>query len=134
MRLLFVYSPLYFLAGIVIFSACNSSNTLSKDETLVGTWTLSAIDGEEVETKEGLQFSPNKQYFLVDSQGRSVPRLIEKIWQINADTLALIDYNWEPDFIEKNGTFVYHIEAIKEDYLRLRLMNKKEETVTEYKR
>ena len=119
---------------VLLFISSGCETAPSKEELLHGTWQITHLDGKEVETKEGLQFAPNKQYFLVDSQGKSVPRLIEKTWQIKADSLILVDHNWEPDFIEKHGTLVYLIEELKDDYLRLKLVNQLAPTTIEYKK
>jgi hypothetical protein len=117
---------------IVILISCTDNKTINSEELLIGTWTLMEVNGEDHKTKEGLQFSPNKQYFLIDSQGKAVPRFIEKIWSIKNDSLILIDYNWEPEFIEKKGTHIYQITEISENTLELHLLNKEKKTIFVY--
>ena len=121
--------------AVLFLTNCEeSTKTNDKKSLLEGKWEITAVDGKKIKTKEGIQFAPNRQYFSIDSQGKSVPRLIEKIWDIKGDTLTMIDYNWEPEFIEKKGTFIYKIDSLSEKTLRLRLINKEEEQTITYNR
>ena len=118
----------FWLVLALVFSAC-STEELSKEELLEGHWRIVEIDDNNVDTKEGVHFSPNNQYFSVDSQGKMIPRLIEKIWSINGDTLMMIDYNWEPKFIQEKGTFIYLIEELTSDKMILQQLNQFEQRV-----
>ena len=109
---------------IISFSCNEKSSDRSTDEIIIGQWEVIEMNDEKIETKAGLQFAPNKQFFDVDSQGKIIPRLMEKIWTINSDTLKLVDFNWEPDFIEKKGTKVYLIKELNDEILHLELLNK----------
>lgn len=109
---------------IISFSCNEKSSDRSTDEIIIGQWEIIEMNDEKIETKAGLQFAPNKQFFDVDSQGKIIPRLMEKIWTINSDTLKLVDFNWEPDFIEKKGTKVYLIKELNDEILHLELLNK----------
>ena len=119
------------IARLVIFklllmfllTACETTNTVDSETLLEGRWKIITIDDKKQQGVEGYQFAPNKQYFRIDSQGRIVPKLLERIWQINQDTLKLVDYNYEPDFIAKKGTFIYHIQKLTAEELILKQVN-----------
>ncbi len=122
-----------FLSSLLCFliSSCNSEDSKTYEELLEGRWKIIQHNEEEVITKEGIIFAPNHQYFNVDSQGKAIPRLIEKMWKINSDTLIMIDYNWEPEFVEKNGTQEFLIELLDENKLHLKALRVKEEIIYE---
>ena len=115
-------SKIVFIGLIFSLFACES-NKANPEDLLVGKWQLNLINGESIETNEGLQFAPNKQFFRIDSQGKPIPKLMEKIWSINHDTLTLIDYNWEPEFIDKKGTKLFLINSLNEEILDITRLN-----------
>lgn len=94
---------------------------MNPDEIILGKWTISSINDEEIQTHEGLRFAPNKQYFNIDSQGKIIPSLMEKIWEIKKDTLRLVDFNFEPQFIRTKGTQLYLINELTNNKLDLYL-------------
>jgi hypothetical protein len=47
---------------------------------------------------------------------------MEKIWSIKGDTLTFVDYNWEPEFIDKKGTKKFLINKLTEEELDITLM------------
>ena len=108
---------------IFVLTSCETTNTSDSETLLEGRWKIITIDDKGQAGVEGYQFAPNKQYFRIDSQGRIVPKLMERIWEINQDTLKLVDYNYEPDFIEKKGTFIYHIQKLTAEELILKQIN-----------
>lgn len=111
------------LLFIYVLTACETNKNASAAELIEGRWKISTIDDKQQSGVEGYQFAPNKQYFRIDSQGRIVPKLMERIWEIRQDTLKLVDYNYEPDFIAKKGTFIYHIQKLTAEELILKQVN-----------
>lgn len=118
----------------ISISACNEELEITRNDMLEGKWQITHKNGERVTTKEGLFFAPNKQYFEIDSQGKPIPRLMEKIWKLEGDTLQLIDFNWEPEFIDKKGTFYYFVEELTSDKMTLTLTRTKESKTVSYKK
>lgn len=114
------------LLSVLFFTVSCESAKKDPVELIIGKWQLISVDDVTVETHEGLQFAPNKQYFRMDSQGKPIFKLMEKVWSIDGDTLTLVDYNWEPDFIEKKGTQIYLMNKLSEDELDITIINKKE--------
>lgn len=125
-----------FLVVLVLFFACEGEqkSQLTKSDLLEGKWRVTHINEEPVDSREGLYFAPNKQYFEFDSQGKPIPRLMEKVWQVKGDTLKLVDFNYEPMYIDKKGTFYYLFDELSEDKMTLILTNKKEPKKITYKK
>jgi hypothetical protein len=113
------------VCALLIVISCDRTTT-NPEDLIVGKWQLVSIDAIPVKTNEGLQFAPNRQYFRMDSQGKPIFKLMEKIWSIDGDTLTLIDYNWEPDFIDKKGTQIFLLNSISDEELDITIINKKE--------
>ena len=113
--------------------ACKNETT-SKGDLLIGNWHYVQLDKDIVSTLEGFNFSSNKQYFIIDSQGRMVPRLMEKIWSLDNDTLTLVDYNYVPEAIEKEGTSKFVIQKLSQDSLVLKSLNTKYPNLMKLKR
>lgn len=119
---------------LVLTFACEEQSQTTKSDLLEGKWKVTHIDDEPIDAHEGLFFAPNKQYFEIDSQGKPIPRLMEKVWQAKGDTLKMIDFNWEPEFIDKKGTSYYLLEELTEDRMTLILTQKKEPKKITYKK
>lgn len=122
------------LIVLVLAIACEEQSQTTKSDLIEGKWKVTHIDGEPIKTHEGLFFAPNKQYFEIDSQGKPVPRLMEKVWKLEEDTLKLVDFNWEPEFIDKKGTFYYLLEELSSDRMTLILIKRKESKKISYKK
>ena len=116
----------------LFFYSCSSNQEVTPEETIIGTWFLIKENDKKSDQKEGILFSKTKHFFRVDSQGRTVPRFNDKVWSIQNDSLIVIDYNWEPDFIDKKGTFIYHVDSLTQKTLQLTLLNKKKQTTLLY--
>lgn len=116
----------------LLFLSCSSNQAVTPEETLIGTWFLIKENDKKRNQKEGVLFSKTKHFFRVDSQGRTVPRFNDKVWSIKNDSLIVIDYNWEPDFIDKKGTFIYRVDSLTQKTLQLTLLNKKKQTTLLY--
>lgn len=84
-----------------------------------GKWVVSKFDGKENIYSRGVVFSKDNQFFQLDSQGRIVPRHKKVIFELKNDTLKIIDYNYEPAYIEKKGMQVFLVENINEEELVL---------------
>ena len=125
---------LLLLIGSHIFIGCSGDSNLSKDTILLGAWRLEKVNEHKPKTKEGIIFSSNKQFFYSDSQGRSIPKLMEKIWAINGDTLQLIDYNWEQKLLYENGTKIFIIEELSSEELKLKMIHPHEDYCLIYKK
>lgn len=123
-----------FIIIAFLISSCNEKKSSSKEELVEGQWKIIEIDGEEVNVLEGIHFAPNRQYFKVDSQGKMVPRLIEKIWSVDGDTLKMVDYNWEPEFIEENGTSIFIIQELTNEVMILEDVKNFKGQVIKYKK
>ena len=113
MRILVVV-PLLFL-----FVKCEFGEEKSKEELLYGKWMLISVDGEPLDTRAGYEFATNKQYFTVDSQGKPIPKLMERVWSIDGDTLKLVDFNWESELIDKKGTIHFQIKELNATNLKV---------------
>jgi prolyl oligopeptidase PreP (S9A serine peptidase family) len=113
----------FIILVVLIVSSCQSGDSQPED-IIVNKWRLITKDGEKVETNEGLQFAPNKQYFRMDSQGKAIPKLMEKIWTINNDTLIFVDYNYEQKFIHTKGTTKFLINSLTKDVLEITTIGK----------
>jgi hypothetical protein len=90
------------------------------DNLTNGKWMVSEFDGEKNKFSQGIVFSKDKQFFLLDSQGRIVPKNREIIFELKSDTLRVVDYNYEPQFILKKGTKVFIVKELDEKELFLR--------------
>ena len=123
-----------FLVVLVLFFACEGEqkSQRTKSDLIEGKWWVTHINEEPIESREGLYFAPNKQYFEIDSQGKSIPRHMEKVWQIKGDTLKMVDFNWEPKFIEKKGTFYYLLEELTSAKMTLILIKNEESKKINY--
>lgn len=120
---------------VLFFSVVACENkTASKGDLLIGNWHYVQLDKDKVSTLEGFNFSSNKQYFLIDSQGKMVPRLMEKLWSLDNDTLTLVDYNYVPEVIEKEGTNKFVIQKLSQDSLVLKSLSKKYPSLMKLKR
>lgn len=107
-----------FMSALFVFCQCENEEE-KVDDLLLGKWMVKSIDKELVERRTGYEFAPNKQYFTIDSQGKPIPKLMERIWSINEDTLKMVDFNWEPEFIDKKGTLHFLILDIDDEKLKL---------------
>lgn len=108
---------------LLSFFACQQ-NSPDPEDVIVNKWRLISLNGENVQTNEGLQFAPNKQFFVMDSQGKAIPKLMEKIWAIQDDTLVFIDYNYEPKLIPTKGTSKFIINSLTHEKLDITLIDK----------
>ena len=107
-----------FISVLLVFCQCENEEE-KVDDLLLGKWMIHSIDKDPVETRIGYEFAPNKQYFTIDSQGKPIPKLMERVWSIDEDTLKMVDFNWEPDFIDKKGTLHFLILEIDSEKMEL---------------
>jgi len=121
-----VHAYLFLLTNVIFLSSCNSEEKNNSEEIILGKWTISRINDEEINTHEGFRFAPNKQYFIIDSQGKIIPSMMEKVWSIHKDTLTLVDFNYEPQFIRTRGTQSFFIHEINDEILDISLEKKNE--------
>lgn len=123
-----------FFSGIFLIFGCTDSSDANPEDVLPGTWHVAKVNGNKVDLKEGITFSPNKQFFYIDSQGKSIPKLMEKIWNVSQDTLRLIDYNWEQKFLYEKGTKIFVIEALSSNELKLKMIHPHEDQKITYEK
>lgn len=119
---------------IILTFACEEQSQTTKSDLLEGKWKVTHINDEPIDTHEGLFFAPNKQCFDIDSQGKPIPRLMEKVWQIKEDTLKMIDFNFEPAFIYTKGTSYYLLDELNNDKMTLILIQRKKTNKINYKK
>jgi len=114
-----------FLLSIFFFVSCSETETKSKEGEMVdhltsGKWTVVDFDGEINNFELGVVFSKDKQFFNMDSQGRIIPTQHEQIFSLNSDTLQIIDFKYEPRFIDKKGTLVFKVKELDESNMTLK--------------
>lgn len=114
-----------FLLSIFFFVSCSDEEANTKKDEKIdyltsGKWRVVEFDGEKNRFKLGVVFSKDKQFFNLDSQGRIVPTQHEQIFDLNIDTLQIVDFKYEPRFIEKKGTLVFKVEELEESNMILK--------------
>jgi|SRR5690554_86292 len=114
---------IFILVSIFITSCkeeVNSSRDQSVEENLMsGEWRLVSSEEPFERFQKGLKFSPDKQVFSIDSQGRIVSTSHEKLFSVIQDTLKIIDYKFEERFIYDRGTDILLIEELTSDKMVL---------------
>jgi hypothetical protein len=124
----------YFLIFSFVLFTISCSSPQKQDPSLIGTWKLIEEDGKEIPLGPGIQFSPDYQYFNIDSQGRPITKFRPKYWELSNDTLVMMDSNFEPQVLESRGTWRYVVEELNDKELRMRLFNKDKSSVVVYQR
>lgn len=114
---------IFFFIG-VLFVACSTdesnSNMDNKIDLLIGDkWVVSVFEGKKNKLGEGVVFSKDKQLFNIDSQGRIIPTHHKQIFDLNNDTLRIIDYKYEEQFLDEKATLVFEIKELSNKLLRL---------------
>ncbi|WP_123776113.1 hypothetical protein [Brumimicrobium aurantiacum] len=113
-----------FSGSILLFASCDfeagGSNEIETEEILeTGRWKLIESDKVFKNFQSGLKFSKDNQVFSIDSQGGYVASPHERIYTLSADTLRIIDYRYEPNFLYEKGTNILLIKELTEDKLIL---------------
>ncbi|MFA5573830.1 MAG: hypothetical protein WC994_02115 [Brumimicrobium sp.] len=116
MRALIIFIFFFFLSGCV---ERNGSTITKKDKLLDGEWMLVSIDEKYPFIRNGLKFSEDNQVFHIDTQGHTVPAHNIEIYKVYGDTLEIIDYKYEPQFIQEKGTHIFLIKELNQDELVL---------------
>lgn len=114
-----------YLLSIFFFVSCSEAETKSKDDEMVdyltsGKWSVVEFDGDKNNFKLGIVFSPDKQVFNLDSQGRVILTQHEKVFNLNNDTLQIVDFKYEPRYIEEKGTLVFKVNELDESNMVLK--------------
>lgn len=120
----------FFLVFLIlsIFYSCDfqnlNSNTQSIEEFLMDKeWILVSSDEPTKRFQSGIKFSSDKQLFNIDSQGHIIPPQHEQIYSITKDTLVIVDYKYEPQFIYEKGTDILLVEKISENQIQLKILH-----------
>ncbi|WP_133122190.1 hypothetical protein [Brumimicrobium salinarum] len=109
---------------VLLISCTNEKSNIDnvKEQLMDGSWRLVESEQPFKRFHSGLKFSQDGQVFNVDSQGRIVVPLHERMFYIASDTLKLIDYKYESKFLETNGTELLLIEELNEEELVLNII------------
>lgn len=113
----------YLFIGSLLLS-CSAEETPSNGDKRIdllydGKWVVSEFEGEKNRLGIGVVFSPDKQFFNLDSQGRVVPTHHKIIFDLKSDTLQVVDFKYEQKYIKEKGTLVFIVEKLNENSLKL---------------
>lgn len=127
-----------FLALCFLLTSCGDNADANKKNTKSllkkGEWRLTSSEKTFSQFQSGLKFSPDKQVFLLDSQGYVIPPHHKQIYNLSGDTLTIVDYKYEPQFIFERGTFILLIKELTEDEFIAELIHPDKGNVLRFKK
>jgi hypothetical protein len=94
-----------------------------------GKWVVESIEYPMERIRQGIKFSDDKQVFYIDSQGKVIPTYNEIVYELNDDTLKIVDFKFEPRFLHKKGTLISVIESADKERITLKVIHPKENTI-----
>ncbi|HLV41502.1 MAG TPA: hypothetical protein VKY37_04425 [Brumimicrobium sp.] len=107
---------MFILVSVFILSCkeqVDSSRYQSVEENLSdGEWRIVSTDKSFNRFQKGLKFSPDRQVFNIDSQGRAIFSSHERIYSVTDDTLKIVDYKYEDQFLNTKGTDILIIKEL----------------------
>lgn len=120
-------SFLIILLTLLISFGCSeivSTESKSSTENLLeeGKWIIESVETPVENMKNGIMFSKDKQVFYIDSQGKVIPTNREIVYELNEDTLRIVDFNFESRFIEEKGTQISLINIIDDSKVELEII------------
>lgn len=105
---------------ICCLTTCNELN-VSEDNKLIGSWKLIESNENSSQFKYGCHFSRDKQFFHLDSQGLFIYRNRPVLWELNGDTISIIDLNIEQQSIK--GIQTFFIKELEINRLEMNSLN-----------
>lgn len=109
---------------VLIYSltACNELNESERDK-LFGSWKLIDSNENATQFKYGCHFSRDNQFFQLDSQGLFIYRNRPVIWELNGDTISVIDLNIEQELQSIKGIQTFLIKELGSNRLIMTSIN-----------
>lgn len=103
----------FITSAVLIYSltTCNELND-SEDNKLFGSWKLIDSNENATQFKYGCHFSRDNQFFQLDSQGLFIYRNRPVIWELNGDTISVIDLNIEQELQSIKGFQTFLIKEL----------------------
>ena len=97
--------------AVLIYSltTCNALND-SEGDKLFGSWKLIDSNENATQIKYGCHFSRDNQFFQLDSQGLFIYRNRPVIWELNGDTISVVDLNIEQELQSIKGIQTFLIK------------------------
>ncbi len=121
------------LLMLTLFNCTNDSTVSEKDEMEVlleqDKWVIESIEFPMERIRQGIKFSDDKQVFYIDSQGKVIPTYNEIVYELNEDTLKIVDFKFEPRFLFDKGTLISLIESANTERITLKVIHPKENTI-----
>ncbi len=118
---------------LTLLSCTNESRVSDKDEMEVlleeDKWVVESIEFPMERIRQGIKFSDDKQVFYIDSQGKVIPTYNEIVYELNEDTLKIVDFKFEPRFLFEKGTLISLIESANTERITLKVIHPKENTI-----
>lgn len=126
-----------YILMILILSAlfsCDNNQALTSEEEIEklleeDKWVVDSIEFPMKRIKQGIKFSEDKQVFNIDSQGKVIPTYNEIVYEINDDTLKIVDFKYEERFLYKRGTLTALIESANDHRVVLKVIHPKENRI-----
>ncbi|MGM0479794.1 MAG: hypothetical protein ACQERC_11275 [Bacteroidota bacterium] len=117
---------------LLLLSACGEQinseegDTDRQDILIEDMWMLNATEKSQDLITNGIKFSKNKKIFYFDSQGRVIPTFHDIGYEIEEDTLRIVDFKYEQQFLFEKGTRIFLIESMNDDELILEMVHPEE--------
>jgi hypothetical protein len=100
-----------------------------EDQLLNGEWRVQASEKPFEGFQKGMKFSKDRQVFFLDSQFKTIPTSNKIIYEVDGDTLKIVDYKYDSKFLYQRGTQIFTIKELSDDTLKLEMIHPKPKNI-----